>query len=95
MFIDAISSNTDQPAAVGTVINVLRQTFGFIGPFWFTPMYENLGYAGATGLLAGLVFVLSGVPTMAIHLIQYRRDRALKQRQEDEPYNLNIGNDVL
>lgn len=54
----------------GTVSNCIhqyRQLWGFIAPFFFNPMYDNLGIAGAGGLMAGLM-ALSALPMVFLHI---------------------------
>lgn len=66
----AIDSYIEHSASIGVFVNVVRSTWGFLGPFWFTAMYDSLGISGSGGLLAGLIFLISVVPTA---LLQWRK----------------------
>lgn len=65
-------------------MNLIRSTWGFIGPFWFPDMLNSLGDSGSVGLCAGIIFLFSWVP---IALLQWRgqgwRD-AKSAREEDD-----------
>jgi hypothetical protein len=56
-------------SSVGVFVNLLRSTWGFIGPFWFPAMFTSLGAAGAAGLMVGVVFAVSVLPIMAIQFL--------------------------
>ncbi|RDA82392.1 hypothetical protein CP532_6272 [Ophiocordyceps camponoti-leonardi (nom. inval.)] len=55
--------------AVGAFLNFVRLTFGFLGPFWFPQMIENLGFARCIAVPTVMIFVVSVLPTM---LLQYK-----------------------
>lgn len=65
----AVDCYREEAASVGVFITFVRQTWGFIGPFWFPQAIEHLGFAGAAGLLVGLMVAVSILPTM---LLQWR-----------------------
>jgi len=46
-----------QAASIGVFINLVRSTWGFIGPFWFPDMFTNLGLRASAGLMAALLLV--------------------------------------
>lgn len=52
-------------------INLFRQVYGFIGPFYFPPMFESLGFDGAFGCLGGIC-LLCMFPIILIHIIGAR-----------------------
>jgi hypothetical protein len=72
----AIDCHPEHSASIGTFINTIRSTWGFIGPFWFPDMLDSLGGSGSGGLMAGVMFVCSMVP---IVILQW------KGRQWHEP----------
>lgn len=47
-------------------LGVVRQTWCFIGPFWFPAMFETVGITNCAGLLTGLV-VISVLPVIWLH----------------------------
>ncbi|KAI6858326.1 MFS general substrate transporter [Hortaea werneckii] len=65
----AVDCYREEAASVGVLITFVRQVWGFIGPFWFPPMFEKIGLYGNAGLAAGLMFGFSLLPTI---LIQYK-----------------------
>lgn len=67
------SCHNDMSSSVGVFVNVIRSTWGFIGPFWFPDMVESIGVAGSGGLMAGLVFACSVLPTIAVQVLHGRK----------------------
>lgn len=57
-----------EAATIGSFINAIRQTLGFVGPFWYTPMYQTIGLKGSAGLMSGLILVVSIVPVIFLQL---------------------------
>lgn len=55
-----------EAATVGVLITFVRQTWGFIGPFWFPQMFENVGYNGSAGIGVALMVAFSIIPTIFI-----------------------------
>ncbi|KAJ5289325.1 uncharacterized protein N7443_009578 [Penicillium atrosanguineum] len=51
-------------ASVGVFITFVRQTWGFIGPFWFPQMFENVGWGGGAGIAVALMVSVSVIPTI-------------------------------
>ncbi|KAJ5678566.1 MFS general substrate transporter [Penicillium maclennaniae] len=47
----------EHAALTSVLLGLIRQTWCFIGPFWFPSMFETLGFSGSAGLLVGLVVV--------------------------------------
>jgi len=72
------SCHNNMSSSVGVFVNVIRSTWGFIGPFWFPDMVESIGIAGSGGLMAGVVFACSVLPTLAVHFLYGRRKVAAK-----------------
>lgn len=65
----AVDCHIEQSASIGVFVNVVRSTWGFIGPFWFPDMLTSLGGSGSGGLMAGIIFLFSWVP---IAVLQWR-----------------------
>ena len=65
----AVDCYPQESASVGVFITFVRQIWGFLGPFWFTPMFENVGIAASSGIGCGLVVGISVLPTI---LLQWR-----------------------
>ena len=63
----AIDNDPKHAADVGLYVNLFRQVYGFVGPFYFPILFENLGYTNGAGLLCGLV-ALGGAFTVVVHL---------------------------
>ncbi|RFU27500.1 hypothetical protein B7463_g8840, partial [Scytalidium lignicola] len=63
----SVDNYRDQAADVGVFINVIRQTWAFIGPFYFPIMYDSLGLVGGSGLLVGLVALFGLTSVILIH----------------------------
>ncbi|KAJ5584679.1 uncharacterized protein N7459_004479 [Penicillium hispanicum] len=56
-----------EAASVGVFITFVRQIWGFIGPFWFSPMFENVGIAPSAGIGCGMIIAVSVAPTILLH----------------------------
>jgi hypothetical protein len=68
----AIDCHLEESASIGVFITFVRQVWGFIGPFWFPPMFTSVGVAASGGVAAALIIGVSIFPTM---VIQWRGDR--------------------
>jgi hypothetical protein len=55
-----------ESAEIGIFANVVRQIWGFIGPFWFPNMFESAGIKGSAGIMVGVSVVTSLIPIIAI-----------------------------
>jgi MFS family permease len=60
----AVDCYREEAASVGVFITFVRQIWGFIGPFWFPQAIVRLGFAGATGLMVGLMVAASIAPAI-------------------------------
>ncbi|KAL2826751.1 major facilitator superfamily domain-containing protein [Aspergillus pseudoustus] len=69
----AVDSYKDQSTDVGVCINLYRQIYGFIGPFYFPHMFETLKLSGAAGVMCGIVAFAALLPTAAIQFAASRR----------------------
>ncbi|KAI9656193.1 MAG: hypothetical protein M1821_004855 [Bathelium mastoideum] len=58
----AVDCHLEHAASIGVFVNVIRSTWGFIGPFWFPYMFNSIGTSGSGGLMAGLIFIAAWVP---------------------------------
>lgn len=56
---------------VSNAINQFRQIWAFLAPFFFNPMYDNLGLLGAGGLMSGLI-ALTLLPLLYMHIFGHR-----------------------
>ncbi|RFU33790.1 hypothetical protein B7463_g2535, partial [Scytalidium lignicola] len=61
-----VDSHHEHAASIGVFINLVRSTWGFIGPFWFPDMVANCGLKGTAGLMAGIVFIFTVLPTVFV-----------------------------
>jgi hypothetical protein len=55
-----------ESADIGIFANVVRQIWGFIGPFWFPTMFESAGIKGSAGIMVGVSVIASLVPIIAV-----------------------------
>ncbi|GME26032.1 Major facilitator superfamily [Neofusicoccum parvum] len=59
----AVDCYREEAAGVGVFITFVRQTWGFIGPFWFPTMIANVGFYGSAGITTALMVGVSMIPT--------------------------------
>ncbi|CAK9439495.1 uncharacterized protein LODBEIA_P35950 [Lodderomyces beijingensis] len=71
----AIDCNPRQAGDVGIFLNFWRSLYGFIGPFYFPKMFENLGIGGSAGLMCGLVVLFAWAPTCIAHGLGIYREK--------------------
>ncbi|CDK26262.1 unnamed protein product [Kuraishia capsulata CBS 1993] len=57
---------------IGLFLPMCRLILGFISPFYFPKMFENLNYAGSAGFMAGMCLV-AGIVIAIVHFQQLRR----------------------
>ncbi|KAJ5591995.1 uncharacterized protein N7459_002364 [Penicillium hispanicum] len=62
----AVDTYPQDAGSVGVFINSVRSTWGFIGPFWFTSMFDSIGIAKSSGVIAALIMGASFIPTMLL-----------------------------
>lgn len=55
-----------EAGSVGVFITFVRQTWGFIGPFWFPDMFESVGLVKSAGIAVALMVGVSVVPTLVL-----------------------------
>lgn len=65
----AVDCYREDAAGVGVFINFVRQTWGFIGPFWFPEMIAKTGFGASAGIASAMMVAVSIVPTV---IVQWR-----------------------
>ena len=73
----AVDCYHEEAGSIGVFISFVRQIWGFIGPFWFPKMFENVGIANKSGAVVAMIVVVSVVPTM---ILQWR-GKLFRQRE--------------
>ncbi|KAF1938099.1 MFS general substrate transporter [Clathrospora elynae] len=63
----AVDCYPDEAGSIGVFITFVRQIWGFLGPFWFPAMFENVGIANSAGVAAALLVGASLIPMMFTH----------------------------
>jgi hypothetical protein len=63
----AVDCYPDEAGSIGVFITFVRQTWGFIGPFWFPAMFESVGVARSAGVAAALLVGVALVPVGVVH----------------------------
>ncbi|KAI3342594.1 major facilitator superfamily domain-containing protein [Ustulina deusta] len=74
----AVDCHHQEATAIGVFVILVRQVWGFIGPFWFPPLIANVGLVASTGVITALIIGGSFLPTM---LVQWK-GRAWRQTAE-------------
>lgn len=69
----AIDCNNMRSFDTSLFVSLIRQVWGFLGPLYFPKMFENLGYGGAYGLMAGLVGICAFLPVVVLQVVNLRR----------------------
>jgi hypothetical protein len=62
----AVDCYREDSAGVGVFINFVRQTWGFIGPFWFPEMIKEVGFGGSAGIATAMIVAVSIIPTAVV-----------------------------
>jgi hypothetical protein len=63
----AVDAYPADAGSIGVFINFVRSEWGFIGPFWFTAMFERVGIARSAGVVTALIMGVSFLPTALLH----------------------------
>jgi len=63
----AVDSYPEEAGSIGVFITLVRQLWGFLGPFWFPSMFENVGIGNSAGVVVALIVGVSLVPVMFAH----------------------------
>ncbi|PYH96036.1 MFS general substrate transporter [Aspergillus ellipticus CBS 707.79] len=64
----AVDCYHEDAGSVGVFITFVRQMWGFIGPFWFPDMFDNVGVAASSGVASAMIFAVSFLPVIALHM---------------------------
>ncbi|KAJ5765422.1 hypothetical protein N7520_004981 [Penicillium odoratum] len=75
----AVDCCPQDAASIGVFITFVRQIWGFLGPFWFTPMFDNVGVAASSGIVCGMIVAVSILPTMFLQM----RGRIWRRKEEE------------
>lgn len=68
VFTYMVDSYPAESAEIGIFANVVRQIWGFIGPFWFPSMFDSAGIKGSAGIMVGICVVASLLPIIGVKL---------------------------
>ncbi|KAH7408653.1 major facilitator superfamily domain-containing protein [Phaeosphaeria sp. MPI-PUGE-AT-0046c] len=68
----AVDCYPDEAGSIGVFITFVRQTWGFIGPFWFPDMFASVGIANSAGIAAALLVGVSLVPVAVVQWSGHR-----------------------
>ncbi|TVY81245.1 Efflux pump radE [Lachnellula suecica] len=82
----AVDCHHEHAASIGVFINLVRSTWGFIGPFFFPDMFTNLGLDGTAGLMVGILIVFAILP---IVFIQWKGAAIRIKRADNELDQVN------
>jgi hypothetical protein len=63
----AIDCYPEEAGSIGVFITLVRQTWGFIGPFWFPDMFTNVGLTPSAGIAVAMLVVGSLIPVAFCH----------------------------
>ncbi|OOF95566.1 hypothetical protein ASPCADRAFT_170308 [Aspergillus carbonarius ITEM 5010] len=64
----AVDTYPADAGSVGVFVNFVRSTWGFIGPFWFTDMFDSVGIANSSGVVTALIMGVSFFPTVVLQV---------------------------
>ncbi|KAJ5101218.1 MFS general substrate transporter [Penicillium angulare] len=83
----AIDCHPEESASIGVLITLIRQALAFLGPFWFTSMFNNVGIAPCSGIVCGLIVALSISPVAFLHC----RGSGLRASKNENTISRDIG----
>ncbi|KAA8643627.1 uncharacterized protein ATNIH1004_010396 [Aspergillus tanneri] len=78
LLLEKFGLNTEQlgldfnfSASVGVfiIITFVQQIWGFLGPSWFPPMFENVVVAASSGVGCALIVGVRVIPTLILHFM--------------------------
>ncbi|KAA8898285.1 hypothetical protein TRICI_006603 [Trichomonascus ciferrii] len=69
----AVDDNHKKAVEAGLFINIVRQIWAFIGPFYFPPMFNSLGFDKAAAVMVCIVAAVGAFPVIAVHIIGVKR----------------------
>ncbi|CAK7200462.1 hypothetical protein SEUCBS139899_003157 [Sporothrix eucalyptigena] len=62
----AVDCYRSEAAGVGVFIIFVRQIWGFIGPFWFPQLIDEVGLKDSAAVAAGMMIAVSVIPTILL-----------------------------
>lgn len=62
----AVDCHPQEATSIGVFITLVRQVWGFIGPFWFPPLLTNVGLVKSLGVIIALIVGASVLPTLLL-----------------------------
>ncbi|OQD82237.1 hypothetical protein PENANT_c022G03683 [Penicillium antarcticum] len=71
----AVESKKERASQVGVFVNICRQIYGFLGPFYFPDMFTTLGLGGASGVMVAVIAGCALFPIMAVQFVASRSDK--------------------
>ncbi|KAJ5998157.1 hypothetical protein N7522_009817 [Penicillium canescens] len=71
----AVESKKERASQVGVFVNVCRQIYGFLGPFYFPDMFTTLGLGGASGVMVAIIGGCALFPVIAVQFVATRADK--------------------
>ncbi|OKL58282.1 hypothetical protein UA08_06752 [Talaromyces atroroseus] len=74
----AVDVHPGDAASIGVFVNFIRSEWGFIGPFWFPRMFDEVGVAASSGVIAALIVGVCLVPTVMLHATRGRSTHVVK-----------------
>lgn len=63
----AVDSCPSRSSEVGLLISMVRQVWGFIGPFYIPLMFETLNFAATAGVYCAIIAIFGSVPVAILH----------------------------
>ncbi|KAJ5946127.1 hypothetical protein N7454_002966 [Penicillium verhagenii] len=84
VFTYMVDSYPSESAEIGIFANVIRQIWGFIGPFWFPSMFDSAGIKGSAGIMVGICVIASLLPIIGVQIFGAR---IRKQQSLDHEIN--------
>ncbi|KAA8651192.1 uncharacterized protein ATNIH1004_000070 [Aspergillus tanneri] len=67
----AVDTHAQDSGSVGVFINLVRSTWGFLGPFWFPDLFDAVGIANSSGVVTALIVGVGICPTVWLHWRYY------------------------
>ncbi|KAI1361243.1 major facilitator superfamily domain-containing protein [Xylaria arbuscula] len=62
----AVDCHPQEATSIGVFVTLVRQVWGFIGPFWFPPLLNNVGLVKSLGVIIALIVGGSALPTVML-----------------------------
>lgn len=69
----AVDAHPRDAAGVGVFITLVRQVWGFVGPFWFPQMFAEVGLRVSAAIAAALMIAVAILPTAVLQAVKGRR----------------------